>query len=49
MLPSDMMVTVNGYWHYKFRNTSLDDVTFAEPEGSAHLTRYNNTIVTYDY
>ena len=26
MMPWDMMVTVNGYWNYKFRNTSLDDV-----------------------
>ena len=28
MLPWDMMVTVNGYWHYKFRNVSEDDPFF---------------------
>ncbi|XP_059084389.1 equilibrative nucleoside transporter 3-like [Tigriopus californicus] len=26
MMPWDMMVTVNGYWTYKFRNTSLDEM-----------------------
>lgn len=26
MMPWDMMVTVNGYWAYKFRNTSLDEI-----------------------
>ena len=25
MLPWDMLVTVNGYWTYKFRNESYDD------------------------
>ena len=32
MLPWDMLVTVNGYWHYKFRNTTLDDVVLPENE-----------------
>ena len=27
-----MLVTVNGYWHYKFRNTTLDDVVLPENE-----------------
>ena len=24
MMPWDMLMTVNGYWEYKFRNGSLD-------------------------
>ena len=28
MMPWDMLVTVNGYWDYKFRNTTLDDLTY---------------------
>jgi hypothetical protein len=25
LLPWNMLITVNGYWDYKFRNTSLDN------------------------
>ena len=37
MLPWDMLVTVNGYWHYKFRNTTLDDVAMPESEALRSL------------
>ena len=37
MLPWDMLVTVNGYWHYKFRNTTLDDVVMPESEALRSL------------
>ena len=26
LLPWNILITVNGYWDYKFRNTSLDNV-----------------------
>lgn len=48
MMPWDMMVTVNGYWYYKFRNTSLDGMTFAPLNSSTPgLTRRQKEFESY--
>ena len=28
MMPWDMMTTLNGFWMYKFRNVTLDDIHY---------------------
>ncbi len=44
MMPWDILVTVDGYWEYKFRNQSVDYVDTSEQE----LTKYCNSICTHN-
>ncbi len=34
MMPWDILVTIDGYWDYKFRNQSLDRVDSTEMDSS---------------
>ena len=47
MLPWDMLVTVNGYWHYKFRNTTLDDMVLPKNEALRTLLTPPGTLWLY--
>ncbi len=42
MMPWDILVTIDGYWDYKFRNQSLDDMEEEELNNSTdpELTKY---------
>lgn len=45
-----MMVTVNGYWHYKFRNITEEDIISQLPENNTYepgLTKRQKEFESY--
>ncbi len=48
MMPWDMLMTVNGYWEYKLRNASIDDLEDDDPnDPDPPLTRRQKEFMSY--